>query len=175
MNTLNKKLISASTLNGTAVENRNGDRIGNVKDLMIATRTGEVSYAVLAVDTGFLNLGSKYFAIPLQAMEFDNEHERVVMDISKDRLENSPGFDKDNWPSGPQTEFIDSVYDFYEVSLEGRYAATGTSNRDTQGGNAASRSTNEGFRRSDSHINSITESSASDFDQSGKNHDKSIH
>ena len=175
MDTFNRNLLSAGTINGTVVENRHGERIGDIKELVIDTITGEVSYAVLAVDTGFLNLGSKYFAIPLQTMEFDKVNERIVIDISKERLENSPGFDKDLWPSGPQTEFIDSIYDFYEVSREGRYAAAGAVNRDSHEDNAASRSTREGFRRSDSHIESRTESSVSDYDRSDKNHDKSIH
>ena len=175
MDTLNRNLLSAGTINGTVVEDRHGERIGDIKELVVDTGTGEVSYAVLSVDTGFLNLGSKYFAIPLQAMEFDNVNERIVMDISKDRLENSPGFDKDIWPSGPQTEFVDSVYDFYEVSREGRYAAAGVSNRDMHSGNAASRASTEGFRSSDSHVESGIGSSSSDFNRPGENHNKSIH
>lgn len=175
MNTYKSNLLSSNSLNGTVVENRNGDRIGDVKELMINTQSGEVSYAVLAVDTGFLNLGSKYFAIPLQAMEFDKERERILIDISKDRLENSPGFDKDNWPSGPQTEFIDSVYDFYEVSPDGRYAAGNAANREIQGDSAAPRSRSEGFLKPDSHMESDIKASSKDSNRPGENRDKSIH
>lgn len=175
MNTLNRNLLSSGDLNGTIVEDRHGERIGDIKELMIDTRTGEVSYAVLAVDTGFLNLGSKYFAVPLQAMEFDTENKRILIDISKHRLEKSPGFDKDLWPSGPQNEFIDSVYDFYEVSREGRYAASAGSNRDSFSGNAASRSASEGFRGSDSNIDSEHRTTPNDLDRPDQNYNKSIH
>lgn len=124
-NQRSKSLLSADSINGTTVENSTGENIGDIKDLMINTNSGEVEYAVLSVNTGFLNLGSKYFAIPLQAMTFDKSREKVLVDISKDRLENSPGFDKDNWPDGAQNEFVSSVYDYYEIDRSQRYAAAG--------------------------------------------------
>ena len=140
------QLLSGSSIMGISVENKNGNNIGSIKDVMIDTRTGEVVYAVLAVDTGFLNLSSKFFAVPLQALEFDYENERVLMDIKREQLENAPGFDKGNWPNGPQSEFIGSVYDFYEVERNDRFSAEMPSNRNSISGNAASRQLSGGFK-----------------------------
>lgn len=144
--TIQNQLLSGSSINGTIVENRNGDNIGNIKDVMIDTRTGEVAYAVLSVDTGFLNLGSKYFAVPLQALKFDFDNKRILMDIKREQLENAPGFDKDNWPSGPQSEFIGLVYDFYEVERSNRFSAEMPSNRNSTSGNAANQLSSGGYR-----------------------------
>ncbi len=112
-NNQNDFILSSSSIIKTKVRSTNGEDIGKIEDLMIDTDSGEVVYAVLSVNTGFLNLGSKYFAIPLQVFDFDTQDEELILDIEKERLENSPGFDKDNWPSGPQHDFIDEVNTFY--------------------------------------------------------------
>ena len=113
--TLSHLVLSASTINGTTVKNTADEKLGEIKDIMLDTDTGRVAYVVLSVDTGFLNLGSKYFAIPWQAIAFDTVHEQVILkvDVNKEKLENSPGFDKDNWPAAPQTEFINKVHTYY--------------------------------------------------------------
>lgn len=112
----NNLILSCSSLSGTKVKNEADETVGHIKDLMIDVNTGEVMYAVLSVDTGFLNLESKYFAVPLQSMRFDTDRENAVMDISKERLESSPGFDKNDWPDYPQVKFIDEVYSYYGVT-----------------------------------------------------------
>ncbi len=115
-NRRNDFILSTSSITGSTVRTLGDEKIGTIKDIMLDTEAGEVVYAVLSVDTGFLNLDSKYFAIPWQAFSFNENYEDVfVLDIDKHRLENSPGFDKDNWPSGPQTEFIDEMNTYYGV------------------------------------------------------------
>ncbi len=109
----NPHAISTSSISGTTVLNPALETIGSIKDIMIDIDSGEVLYAVLSVDTGFLNLDSKYFAIPLEEFEFRPEQKEAMLDVSKERLEDSPGFDKDNWPSGPQHEFVGEVYTYY--------------------------------------------------------------
>jgi sporulation protein YlmC with PRC-barrel domain len=110
----NNLILSASTIKGTAVKNAAGEKLGEIKDIMLDTESGKVVYTVLSVDTGFLNLDSKYFAIPWAALEFDTAQEEVVIfNVNKERLKNSPGFDKDNWPTAPQTEFINEVHVYY--------------------------------------------------------------
>ena len=165
------QLLSGSSINGTIVENRNGDNIGNIKDLMIDTQTGEIAYAVLTVDSGFLSLGTKLFAVPLQALEFDFENKRILMDINRERLESAPGFDKENWPNGPQSDFIGSVYDFYEVERTERYSAEMPSNRNSLSGNAATRQSSGGFKSEGSDLH---DEKSYDHGVTG-NYNKSIH
>ncbi|GAB3668522.1 hypothetical protein GCM10028791_43900 [Echinicola sediminis] len=113
-NEMNHLILSGSSIKGTKVKNLSDETIGKIKDLMIDTSSGDIAYAVLEVDTGFLNLGSKYFAIPWQALSLDNHQEEVILlDVNKKKLEESPGFDKDKWPSGPQFDFISQVHSYY--------------------------------------------------------------
>ncbi|GAA5029869.1 hypothetical protein GCM10011506_18450 [Marivirga lumbricoides] len=111
----NDLVLSTSTLEGSKVKNLSNETVGEIKDIMLDADTGEVQYVVLSVNTGFLNLESKYFAIPWQVFSFNTVDEVLVLDIDKDRLKNSPGFDKDNWPKGPQSEFINEVNTYYGV------------------------------------------------------------
>ncbi len=107
-------ILSADSIIGTKVKNPAAEDIGEIKEIMLDTATGEVAYAVLSVSTGFLNMGSKYFAVAWPAFSFDTAQEEVfVLDVSKEKLEKSPGFDKDNWPTNPDYGFIDSVYNYY--------------------------------------------------------------
>ncbi|AWW33250.1 PRC-barrel domain containing protein [Echinicola strongylocentroti] len=116
-NEVNDLILSSSSLSGTTVKTPQDEKIGSIKDLMIETSTGHIAYVVLEVDTGFLNLGSKYFAIPWQALSLDNHQDEVIiLDVNKESLEKSPGFDKDNWPTGPQYDFINKVNAYYGVS-----------------------------------------------------------
>ena len=120
-NSNNYRVISASSVQGSEVRTPSDEGIGEIKDIMIDVSTGEISYAVLSVSTGFLNLESKYFAVAWGALNFDRYRadtygENVItLDVSKERLENSPGFDKDNWPTHPDSTFIDSVNSYYGI------------------------------------------------------------
>ena len=106
------RVLSSSSIVGTNVYNRENKSIGEIKDLMIDLRSGEVQYAVLSFG-GFLGMGDKLFAIPLESFSPNAKDETFVLDITKERLEKAPGFDKDHWPSTADDTFVDSVYKYY--------------------------------------------------------------
>ena len=120
-NSRNYQVISASSLQGLDVRTPSDENIGEIKDVMIDVSTGEISYAVLSVSTGFLNMESKYFAVAWGALNFDKfridtyGESALILDVSKEKLENSPGFDKDNWPTHADSTFIDSVNSYYGI------------------------------------------------------------
>lgn len=104
--------LSASTLRDTSVVNTAGEDLGTIEDLMIDPNAGRIQYAVLDFG-GFLGIGDKLFAVPLEAFTVDTANERLTLDVTKDRLESAPGFDKSNWPSTADPAFVENVYDFY--------------------------------------------------------------
>lgn len=108
------RLLSASSISGTKVRNLQGENIGDIRDLMVDWKNGKVVYAVLFFG-GFLGSEDKLFAIPLESFTFESPDnmEYAVLDISKGKLENAPGFDKDVWPQNANYTFIDSVYSHY--------------------------------------------------------------
>lgn len=106
--------LSASSLKGNDVHNSAGDDLGKIEDFMIDTDTGEIDYAVMSFG-GFLGMGDKLFAVPLQAMSIDTENEAFVLNESKERLENAPGFDKDNWPNTADSQWHKEVRSYYNL------------------------------------------------------------
>lgn len=113
------RISRSSTFTGTTVKNAVSETVGKVEDIMINTSTGEASYVVLSVDAGFLNLGSKYFAVPWQAFKFDTHQDDIfILNVEKEKLKNAPGFEKDNWPSTPENEFLTEVQTYYGFSKE---------------------------------------------------------
>ena len=106
--------LSASSLIGNDVRNPAGDGLGTIEEIMIDLGSGAVSFAVLEMG-GFLGLGSKLFAIPWNALRLDTEHHEFVLDVDRERLENAPGFDKDNWPNFADQTWTTQVRDFWIV------------------------------------------------------------
>ena len=107
-------ILSASTLTHDSVYNTKNEKLGDIKDLMIDTENGRVVYAVLSFG-GLLGVGDKLFAIPMDAFHVDTTHERLTLDVTKERLENAPGFNKDSWPRTPNRTFVDEVYTHWGV------------------------------------------------------------
>ena len=118
MNTTSTKTrntLSATTLIGDPVVNRNGESLGKIEDLMIEPERSRVSYAVLSFG-GFLGTGNKLFAVPLQAMRLSREEKRFVLDVDKERLKNAPGFDKDQWPDFADPAYNTKLYSYYGIN-----------------------------------------------------------
>lgn len=114
MNTNITRALSASTLNGTHVVNSQGQDLGHIEDFMIDLNTGRILYTVLSFG-GILGIGDKLFAVPFESFTVDQNNENFLLDVNKDRLENAPGFDKNNWPSMANTDFQNEVYSYYNV------------------------------------------------------------
>ncbi|MFL6660180.1 MAG: PRC-barrel domain-containing protein [Massilia sp.] len=106
------RLMGADTLIGDNVVNGQEDDLGDIKEIMIDMRGGQVAYAVLSFG-GFLGLGEKLFAVPWQALQLDTINKRFVLNVSKDRLKNAPGFDPDAWPDMSDDTWSNEIHAFY--------------------------------------------------------------
>jgi sporulation protein YlmC with PRC-barrel domain len=112
-----RRTLSASTLSGDRVVNSAGEDLGKINELMIDLPTGRIAYAVLSFG-GFLGMGDKLFAIPWKALRVDQENHNVVLNASKETLENAPGFDKDNWPDMSDASWGTRIHEYYGVRYE---------------------------------------------------------
>ncbi|GGY68146.1 hypothetical protein GCM10011613_10440 [Cellvibrio zantedeschiae] len=108
------RLMGADTLNGNDVYNTYDEDLGDIKEIMLDVASGKIAYAVLSFG-GILGLGEKLFAVPWKALKLDTENKRFILDVSKERLQNAPGFDKDDWPDMADTSWSDSIHNFYSV------------------------------------------------------------
>ena len=104
----------AATLTGDSVVNATGEHLGKIRAIMLDVPSGRVAYAVLSFG-GFLGAGNKLFAIPWPALTLDPFEKRFVFDVSKERLETAPGFDKDHWPRMADREWATDIHEYYNV------------------------------------------------------------
>lgn len=105
-------VLSTSSLDGNHVKNLQDDDLGIVKEIMIDASDNSIAYYILSCG-GFLNMSNKLFALPAELVIFDTKRECFVLDISKEQLEHSYAFDKDNWPDFSDTIFRDSIKSYY--------------------------------------------------------------
>jgi sporulation protein YlmC with PRC-barrel domain len=111
------QLMGADTLIGNDVYNPKGEDLGDIKELMLDVSSGQVSYAVLSFG-GFLGMGEKLFAVPWGALRLDTLNKRFELNVEKDRLENAPGFDKDDWPDMADQSWVDEIHSYYGTKLQ---------------------------------------------------------
>ena len=111
------RVLSAGSILGCKVLNTEGEQLGTIKDLVMDLDDAQIAYAVLSFG-GFLGRGDKLFAIPLDALRFEPEQNRVILDVDKEVLKNAPGFDKDKWPDTAQYEsgWLLDLYEYYGYS-----------------------------------------------------------
>ena len=105
-------LMGADTLIGDSVVNGQEENLGDIKEIMLDMRSGQVAYAVLAFG-GFLGMGEKLFAVPWQALHLDTVNKRFVLNVDKERLKGAPGFDTDRWPDMSDVGWANQIHSFY--------------------------------------------------------------
>jgi PRC-barrel domain len=84
-------LIASSKVEGTAVYNRQGEKLGEVYNFMVGKRSGEVAYAIMSFG-GFLRVGQKYHPLPWNALTYDTGKKGYVVDADKERLMGAPSY-----------------------------------------------------------------------------------
>lgn len=121
-----RRVLSAGTLKGDRVRNPAGEDLGKIEEIMLDIPSGRVAYAVLSFG-GILGIGNKLFAVPWQALTVDEGRKEFVLNMDKQRLENAPGFDKDNWPDMANPTWGSQIFGYYGYTPDWEYSReTGT-------------------------------------------------
>lgn len=104
--------IRVSQLMGYNIQNSQGESVGEIKDIVLDTKSGKVKYAAVTYG-GFLGVGNKMFAVPFDAFQVKLDKDEVdgddfgheaddyvlILDVTQKQLEGQQGFDEDNWPN----------------------------------------------------------------------------
>jgi sporulation protein YlmC with PRC-barrel domain len=89
--TISSDVISSDKVEGTAVYNTAGEKLGSVDDLMIDKVSGQIRYAVLEFG-GFLGMGTDRYPLPWNMLKYDTAKEGYVVPLDKDKLEQAPRY-----------------------------------------------------------------------------------
>lgn len=91
------QIISSDKVEGSAVYNPAGDKLGSIDDLMIDKVSGQVQYAVLEFG-GFLGMGTDRYPIPWKVMRYSTDKGGYVVPLDKAKLENAPKYREGDVP-----------------------------------------------------------------------------
>lgn len=95
------------------------EKVGDVEELGIDPRNARISYVVVSTG-GFLGIGDKLHALPWEAVKTkpgtDKDGDKLVVDLTKERLTKAPEFKKDDWARMSEPAYMNSLYAYYGIS-----------------------------------------------------------
>lgn len=109
-----QKLVSSSKVQGTAVYNVGGEKLGTVDCVMINKHSGQVAYAVMSFG-GFLGLGEKRHPVPWQSLNYDTSKDGYVVSLSRNDLEGAPSLDPGEFGQLGERAYEEMVYTHYKA------------------------------------------------------------
>ena len=106
------ELIASNKVEGTAVYDRNDDRLGTIYNFMVDKMNGQVEYAVLSFG-GLFGLGTEYYPLPWDRLTYNEELGGYRVDLVKEDLEEAPRYSAEQEPAYDRAygERIDTFYD----------------------------------------------------------------
>ena len=85
-----------SKIVGSEVRNKAGDKIGEIRDLMV-DNNGTIKLAIVSTG-GFLGVGDRLHAVPWDVLTLGPKDDHIL-DIDKAHLQATPGFTSKTWPN----------------------------------------------------------------------------
>jgi len=85
-----------SKIIGSDVRNKSGEKIGDIRDLMI-DGNGTIKLAIVSTG-GFLGVGDRLHAVPWEVLTLGPKDDHIL-DIDKAHLQATPGFTSKTWPN----------------------------------------------------------------------------
>ncbi|MFH1114247.1 MAG: PRC-barrel domain-containing protein [Pseudomonadota bacterium] len=101
----------------TTVENRHGEKLGTIQDLMVGV-DGRLKYAILS-HGGFLGIGDVLIPIPFGFLMAGGETGTAVIDIDKQTLEKALSFETKTWPDFTTAEWEGKIDRYFAAYLAG--------------------------------------------------------
>jgi len=106
-----QQLLPTSTVMNSEVVNVAVEGGGYIKDVVLDIAHGRIMYAVLGFG-GFLGLGEKVVAVPWEALTYDVENHRFIVNVSRDKLENAGEYAPDTLVDPEQGRLIYAYYGY---------------------------------------------------------------
>jgi sporulation protein YlmC with PRC-barrel domain len=106
------RLIASNKVEGTAVYDRQGQRLGSVYNFMVDKRSGKAEYAVMSFG-GFLGMGDSYYPLPWKSLAYDTDLGGYVVDLDKSRLQGAPSYEREQAPDWGDPSYGRRIDEFY--------------------------------------------------------------
>jgi hypothetical protein len=109
------RLIASDKVEGTAVYNRQNERLGTVLNFMVDKASGRVAYAVMSFG-GFLGMGESYHPLPWRMLTYDMAKGGFVVDLDPSRLKKAPTYTSANVPNWSDRTYGTRIDEYYGMS-----------------------------------------------------------
>src|SRR5262245_20701732 len=105
-------LISSDKVEGTAVYDREGEKLGSINSVMIDKISGKVAYAVMSFG-GFLGIGDRYHPLPWHVLTYDTGQGGYVIELDPGMLEEAPTYGATEAPNWSDRRWGQQVHEYY--------------------------------------------------------------
>jgi sporulation protein YlmC with PRC-barrel domain len=102
-------LTKATDLIGMRVDDKDGKRIGDIRNLAVNAEHGHVRYAI--VDNG----RGTFYAIPTMAFHYEHNQKTAIVNTTADRMKDAPVFKPEGWSTIGDPSWGKKVYEFYSI------------------------------------------------------------
>ena len=106
--------IRASKVIGTTVKDSSGERLGEVKDVMLDKQSNSILFGVMSFG-GVLGMGEKYHPVPWNALNYDETAGAYVINLTKDQLKAAPADSLEELTRTDGQAYRDRAFDYYKV------------------------------------------------------------
>lgn len=89
--TTTSNFICSDRVEGTAVYNNTGEKLGSIDNLLIDKRSGQVHHAVLEFG-GFLGLGTDRFPLPWSMLKYNTDLDGYEVPLAQSQLTDAPRY-----------------------------------------------------------------------------------
>lgn len=105
-------LAQSDSIKGSAVSNPQGEQVGDIQDVVVDVRKGDVAFAVVGVG-GFLGVGEKNVAVPWDRLQPGPQPQSFVLDADRQTLERAPSLDLENVARMQEPQIREEVTAFW--------------------------------------------------------------
>lgn len=107
-------VVKSNEVIGVAVKNSSHENIGKIEEIVLDKMSGQTRYVVLSFG-GIMGMGDKYFALPWKSISYSPEDKSFILSVSKEKLKDAPGFDKDHWPNMAEESWGHTINSYYNL------------------------------------------------------------
>lgn len=109
------RVISAGKVQGTPVFNTDGERLGELYDVMIDKASGRIAYALMSFG-GFLGIGERYHPLPWSSLKYDTRQEGYVVGIPRSVLQSAPSVAAGEEPAWQDAGYAEALHRHYDTN-----------------------------------------------------------
>lgn len=107
-------LISSDRVEGTDVYNTQGEKLGHIDCVMLDKKKGNVAYAIMSFG-GFLGMGEDYHPLPWQSLDYHEDKDGYVVNLSKEQLQGAPTLKRNQYNRLDDDGYGRNIYSYYDV------------------------------------------------------------